>query len=218
MLRAKSKRAPPRSALAKRRTRGAAAVKGLHTLARVAGTAPPGALGMSLARAGCTYAEDPMCQRMFVVVGPALLAMSCAPTLVSGSMPNPAKTSQQLQSTQEYDIGPYKENHRYSVSITKWTPESVACEIKLVDDANCADISKYTFTLVDDKGARYAFEPAGQATQATEKGRADATLTATTLDGKFTAAIGADTKNMTVQVRSQKGVDCPALDFRWDLN
>ena len=145
------------------------------------------------------------------------LATSCAPTLVSGSMTNPAKTSDHLQSTQEYDIGPYKENHRYTVSITKWTPTSVGAEIKLVDDASCADINNYTFTLVDDKGARYPFVFAGQATQATEHGRADVPLTATTVDGEFAAPISAATSAMTVQVRSQKGVDCPALDFRWDL-
>jgi hypothetical protein len=158
-----------------------------------------------------------MGQRHLPIVSLFAMTLSCAPTLVSGSMPNPAKSSAQLQSTQEYDIGPYKENHRYTVSITKWTPGSVGCEIKLVDDASCADANNYTFTLVDDKGARYPFVFAGQPVQATEQGRADVTLTATTLDGQFAAPIGAETKNLTVQLRSQKGVDCPALDFRWDL-
>jgi hypothetical protein len=158
-----------------------------------------------------------MGQRHSLIVAFSLATVSCAPTLVSGSMPNPAKTSTQLQSTQEYDIGPYKENHRYTVSITKWTPSTVGCEIKLVDDASCADANNYTFTLVDDKGGRYPFEFAGQPVQATERGRADVTLTATTLDGQFAAPIGAETKNLTVELRSQKGVSCPALDFRWDL-
>jgi hypothetical protein len=132
-------------------------------------------------------------------------------------MQNPAKTSAQLQSSQEYDIGPYKENHRYTVSITKWTPSSLGCQIKLVDDASCADVNNYSFTLVDDKGAHYSFEFAGQPVQATEHGRNDMTLTSTTLDGQFAAPIGADTKSFTVQLHSQKGVDCPALDFHWDL-
>jgi hypothetical protein len=145
------------------------------------------------------------------------LAPACAPTLVNGSMPNPAKTSAQLQSSQEYDIGPYKENHRYTVSITKWTPGAVGCQVKLVDDASCADVNNYSLALVDDKGTRYSFESAGAPVQTTERGRNDMTLTATTIEGQFAAPIGVDTKGFTVQLHSQKGVDCPALDFHWDL-
>jgi hypothetical protein len=155
--------------------------------------------------------------RPFAVVSVAVLTAACAPTLVSGSMPNPARSSAQLQSTQEYDIGPYKENHRYTVAITKWSPNAVGAEIKLVDDASCADANNYSFTLVDDKGGHYPFVFAKQPVQATEHGRADATLTATTLDGEFDAPINADTKAMTVQLRAQKGVECPAFDFKWDL-
>jgi hypothetical protein len=132
-------------------------------------------------------------------------------------MTNPAKTADHVEASQEYDIGPYKENHRYTVSIMKWTPGAVGAQIKLVDDARCADPSSYTFTLVDDKGARYPFVPAGAPQQATEHGRNDMTLTATTLDGQFDAPISAATTAMTVQVRAVQGVDCPALDFRWDL-
>lgn len=154
--------------------------------------------------------------RSFLAVPMIGLVASCAPTLVSGSMTNPAKTSDKVQATQEYDLGPYKENHRYTVSITKWTPESVGAQIKLVDDARCGDPDNYSFALVDDKGARYPFVFENRA-QSSEQGRAGMTLTATTIDGRFAAPIGAQTTAMTVQMRSQKGVDCPALDFRWDL-
>jgi hypothetical protein len=147
----------------------------------------------------------------------ASLTISCAPTLVSGSMSNPAKTQEKLQASQEYDIGPYKENHRYTVSIMKWTPSSLGAQIKLVDDASCADAANYTFTLVDDKGARYPFVPAGTPAKATERGRNDMTLTTTTLDGQFDAPIGATTTALTIEVHAVKGVDCPKLDFRWDL-
>jgi hypothetical protein len=154
---------------------------------------------------------------LFVTVIVSSSLVGCAPTLVSGSMTNPAKTSELLQSTQEYDIGPYKENHRYTVSIKKWTPASVAAEIKLVDDASCADASNYEIALVDDKGARYRFVPAGEPQRASEHGRNDVALTATTLAGQFDAPISANTTAMTIELHAVKGVDCPKLDFRWDL-
>jgi hypothetical protein len=155
--------------------------------------------------------------RSLLVLSLLLSAASCAPTLVSGSMTNPAKANQQVEAMQEYDIGPYRQNHRYSVSITKWTPTAVAAEIKMVDDAQCSDANNYTFTLVDDRGGRHALELTGHPTQTSERGQADVALTATTVDGKFAAEIGAESREMTVQLRGVKGVDCPALDFRWDL-
>lgn len=148
----------------------------------------------------------------------ALLATACAPTLVRGTMTNPAKTTSQIQSTQEYDIGPYKENHRYTVSITRWSPTAIGAQIKVVDDARCGDTRNYSFTLVDDKGARFPFAPEHEPVHATERGRGDVALTSSTVDGQFAAPIGAATTSLTVELRPQPGIDCPSLDFHWDLS
>lgn len=144
-----------------------------------------------------------------------LAAAGCAPTLVTSSMTNPARSKDKLTSSQEYDIGPYKENHRFAMTLKDWTPSSLGVEIKVADIAECGKTDSYSYTLVDDQGAKHPLKPAGAATETTEKGAGTATLTVTTLDGSFDVAVGADTHAVTIEQRPKPDVSCPALDFRW---
>ncbi|HEX6838118.1 MAG TPA: hypothetical protein VF334_16185, partial [Polyangia bacterium] len=90
-----------------------------------------------------------------------LASAGCAPTLVAGTTTNPAKSKDKLAATQEYDLGPYKENHRYTMTIKDWTPTSLGVEIKVADIAECGNTDSYTFTLVDDNGGRHALNASG---------------------------------------------------------
>jgi hypothetical protein len=145
----------------------------------------------------------------------ALGCAGCAPHLVASSMANPARTHDKLESAQEYDIGPYKENHRYAMTVKEWTPSSIGVEIKLADIGDCALPQSYSFTLVDDQGARHPFRATGEAKQTSEKGAGTATLTVSTLAGSFEVPIGPDAHAITIEQRPQPSVSCPALDFRW---
>jgi hypothetical protein len=131
-------------------------------------------------------------------------------------MPNPARSKDKIQSSQEYDIGPYKENHRYSVTIMNWAPNALTVEVKLADPGECALAQNYAFTLVDDHGAQSAFQPVGSPTQTTEPGHGNTTLTVSKLSGTFATAVGADTKTITIEQRSPH-TNCPELNFRWIL-
>jgi len=148
----------------------------------------------------------------------ALLAVvataGCAPTLVSGTTTNPARSKDKLAATQQYEIGPYKENHRYAMTIKDWTPTSLGVEIKVADVAECGKTDSYSYTLVDDKGGKHDLKPAAAPTQTTEPGRGT-TLTVSTLDGSFDVPIGADAQAVTIEQRPKPDVGCPALDFRW---
>jgi hypothetical protein len=152
--------------------------------------------------------------RRWLVAG-ALAAAGCAPTLVNSSMTNPARSKDKLSSTQEWDIGPYKENHRYTMTLENWTPSTLGVQIKVADIAECGKTDSYTFTLVDDNGAKHALTPAGAPTVTTEKGRGTAILNVATLDGSFDVAIGGDSHAVRIEQRPKPGVGCPALDFRW---
>lgn len=141
----------------------------------------------------------------------------CAPTLVSGTMANPARSKDQLSSTQEYDLGPYKENHRYYVTIKDWTPTTLGVEIKVADIAECGKTDSYSYALVDDKGGKHPFKPTAAATQTTEPGRGSATLTVSTVDGSFDVPVAADTQSVTIEQRPKPDMSCPALDFKWSF-
>jgi len=152
----------------------------------------------------------------FAMLSAALgLGAGCAPHVVAGTMGNPAKTQDKLQSAQEYDIGPYKENHRYAMTVKDWTPSSIGIEIKLADIGDCALPKSYSYTLVDDAGGRHAFRPVGDPTQTSERGAGTATLTVSTQSGTFDATIGPEAHAITIEQRPQPSVSCPALDFRW---
>jgi hypothetical protein len=156
--------------------------------------------------------------KLRMLVSSLCLTAGCAPTLVSGTMSNPARTQEKIESSQEYEIGPYKENHRYEVTLKDWTPSTLGVRIKLADIGDCAKPESYTFTLIDDHGGAHPLRPAGEPTQTTEKGRGTATLTVSTLSGSFDVPIGADAQAVTIQQRPQPSVSCPALDFRWTFH
>jgi hypothetical protein len=151
--------------------------------------------------------------RFVAVLG--LGCAGCAPHLVQSSMTNPARTHDKLESAQEYDIGPYKENHRYAMTVKEWTPSSIGVQIKLADIGECALPQSYSFTLVDDQGARHPFRAVGDPTQTSEKGAGTATLTVSTVSGSFEVPIGPDAHAITIEQRPQPSISCPALDFRW---
>lgn len=141
----------------------------------------------------------------------------CAPTMVSGVMNNPAKSKDKLTSTQEYDIGPYKENHRYYMTIKDWSPTQLGVEVKLADIGDCALAKSYSYTLVDDLGKSHVMQSTGEPATTTEKGAGTAQLTVSTFSGRFDVPVGADSKAVTIQQRPQPGTGCPALDFRWQF-
>ncbi len=143
------------------------------------------------------------------------VAGGCAPTLVAGTMPNPAKSADKLESTQEYDIGPYKEDHRFQMTLQGWTATSLGVRIKLADVGECGQAGSYAYTLVDDGGARHAMQTVDAPQVTTEVGRGNVTLTVSTFSGRFDVAVGAGTHAVTVEQRPQSGHPCPALDFRW---
>jgi hypothetical protein len=153
-----------------------------------------------------------------MLVLPLALAGACAPPLVAGSMTNPARSNEKLQSSQEYDIGPYKENHRYTITVADWTPKTLGVEIKLADIGECGKSQSYSFVLVDDGGNRYPLRPSGTPTETTEPGRENVTLNVSTFTGSFDAVIGPDARAITIQQRPQPNVGCPALDFRWTFD
>jgi hypothetical protein len=144
-----------------------------------------------------------------------LLTAGCAPALVNGTMQNPARTNEKLSSMQEYDVGPYRENHRYMMTLQNWTPSSLGVEIKVADVDDCGKTDSYSYTLVDDQGAQHALKPTGDAKLTTEKGRGTAILNVATLDGSFDVPIGPDSHAVTIQQRPKPGASCPALDFHW---
>jgi hypothetical protein len=67
----------------------------------------------------------------------AVLLSGCAPTMVNSAMTNPARSKDKISSMQEYDIGPYKENHRYTMTLRDWSPSTLGVEIKVADVAEC---------------------------------------------------------------------------------
>ena len=150
--------------------------------------------------------------RLLLIV---LASAGCAPALVTGSMDNPARSKDKLSSMQEYDIGPYKENHRYVMTLQNWTPGTLGMEVKVADLDDCGKTDSYSYTLIDDAGAQHALTPTGEAKSTTEKGRGTAILNVSTLDGTFDVPIGPDSRAVTIQQRPKPGASCPALDFRW---
>jgi hypothetical protein len=144
-------------------------------------------------------------------------AAACAPRLVAGTMTNPARAKDKLEAAQEFDLGPYKQNHRYKLTVKDWTPSSIGVEVKLAELGDCALAQSYVYTLVDDGGGRHPMRAAGEPTQTSEKGDGSATLTVSTFGGTFDVPIGAETRQITIEQRPQPGVGCPALDFRWTL-
>jgi hypothetical protein len=146
----------------------------------------------------------------------AALAAGCAPTLVAGTMSNPARSTEKLQATQEYDVGPYKENHRFTMTLKDWSATSLGVDIKLVDFGDCGLGKSYSFTLVDDAGGRHPLRPAGEPVTSNELGRGQTPLNVTTLAGTFDVAVAATSHAVTIEQRPLPGTsNCTALDFKW---
>lgn len=146
-----------------------------------------------------------------------LLNAGCAPTLLVANISNPTKTTDKTTVTQSYEIGPYKENHRYELTLSDFTTTSVGLTAKFADIDGCASPKRYSFTLVDDHGVRAPLQSSSEPTQRTEPGRAGKQLTVGTMAGTFTGAIGT-TKYLVVEMRPLPGMSCPALDFKWVLD
>lgn len=141
----------------------------------------------------------------------------CAPATINGTMTNPAKSKDKLESMQEYDIGPYKENHRYYVTVKDWSPTELGVQVKIAEIGDCALAKSYSYTLIDDLGKAHVMQATGEPAVTTEKGAGSATLTVSTFGGRFDVPVGADSKAVLIQQRPQPGTSCPALDFRWQF-
>ncbi len=147
----------------------------------------------------------------------SLVLAGCAPTLVAGTMDNPARIKERIESTQEYDIGPWKENHRYQITLADWTPSTIGARIHVLETGECGHLATFTFTLVDAHGGAHPLKLSGQPSERVETGRGGGPVTVTDGVGTFDAAIGPDDKSVTIQVRPAATANCPAFDFRWDL-
>jgi hypothetical protein len=145
------------------------------------------------------------------------LAGGCGTIQAVSSMTNPARTTDKIEATQAYEIGPTKENHQYQATIASWTPQEIGVRLKLLDVDKCSQYDSYTFTMVDDHGARAHLRLKATPTQSTRPGRAGMTVKESQVEGAFDAAIGADSKYLVIEQRPVWGYDCPSIDFRWNL-
>ena len=147
----------------------------------------------------------------------AAAATGCAPTLVAGTMANPARRTDRIESTQTYEIGPYKENHQYELTLGDWSAASIGLAVKVTEVDRCAAARSYTLTLVDDHKVRTSLTPTGDPTSTTQPGRGGKPVTVTRWTGTFAATIVPATTALTVEMRPTVG-GCPSLDFKWELN
>ena len=154
---------------------------------------------------------------MMKVLPLLVLAAGCAPTLVAGTMSNPARRTDRIESTQSYEIGPYKENHQYELTLSDWTAASIELGVKVIEVDQCASWKSYTFTLVDDHNVHTSLTPTGEPTSTRQPGRAGKSVTVSRWSGTFAATIVPDTQSLIVQMRPIVG-SCPSLDFKWLLN
>jgi len=158
--------------------------------------------------------------RSFVFLPVALAAVLCAcgPLQASMSLPNPARTRDTIEARQVYEVGPYKENHRYEAALVGWTPEAVQFAVRLVNNnEECVDPANFTFTLLDDAGRAYPFKPAGTPTRTTATGRNGAVLKDVTIKGEFPVSIRGETREVVLRVRPHPGRFCRDLDFHWQF-
>jgi hypothetical protein len=139
---------------------------------------------------------------------------ACSPVQTQVRMPNPALTNDHVEARQSYEVGPFKSDHRYELTLEKWTPQEVDFAIHLVNVGDCGDSLSYVFTLVDDQGKTY---PMRELTSAATRlsGHAGAALRETKLECAFPASIGPSTKSVVVQIRPRGDVSCSSLDFKW---
>jgi hypothetical protein len=152
----------------------------------------------------------------FLAVLPAL-AGACAPEILAMKVPNPASGANAAGAMQAYEVPPYREDHRYEVTLAEWTPASLAFHVRFVNADRCGLPSSYSLDLVDDSGRRYPFHQMGLIHETTAAGHLGATLHDSAIDGSFPVPIDAKTRFVILQIRPMTGRDCNAVDFRWDF-
>jgi hypothetical protein len=140
---------------------------------------------------------------------------ACAPATVSMSMPNPARAAMDVRGTQSYDIPPYAEDHRYEVTLERWSPAAVAFRIHLVNADSCGQPSHYSFDLVDDQGRRYPMVDARPIGAFSRRGHIGASISDTTIDASFAATIAPTTRYLILEVRPIADRACTTVNFRW---
>jgi hypothetical protein len=146
----------------------------------------------------------------------ALVLTGCGPVLVTGNFPNPARSTDKLTATQTYELGPYKENHQYELTLQDWTASSISLGIKLTDVDHCGEPATYAYTLVDDHGGKSVAHLDEDKSSTPQTGKANVKLVVTTQTGVFPIAITPNTTSVTVQMRPQ-GAACPSIDYRFTL-
>ena len=153
---------------------------------------------------------------MLLVAG-SLVGIGCAPEVLVMNVGNPARGGDAAGAMQSYEVPPYRQDHRYEVTLEGWTPSSLGFRIHLVNADRCGLPSSYSFELVDDRGRRYPFQSAGAIRESTEPGHMGATLHDDSVDGAFAITVGADTRFVVLQIRPVADRGCTAVDFRWDF-
>lgn len=160
-----------------------------------------------------------MAHRLFIALLATLPAVvgACAPEILTMQVANPATAGNATGAMQAYEIPPYREDHRYEVTLGEWTPLSLGFHVRLVNADRCGLPSSYSLNLVDDAGRRYAFQQLGVIRETTRGGHLGATVHDSAIDGSFPVSIAAGTRFVVLQIRPLTGRDCNAVDFRWDF-
>ena len=162
---------------------------------------------------------DRSAQEVLVVRVAALAALvgGCAPEILAMNVPNPATGANAAGAMQSYEIPPNREDHRYEVTLSEWTPSSLAFHVRFLNADRCGLSSSYSLELVDDAGRHYAFHPTGVVREATTAGHLGATLHDSGIDGAFPVTITPNTRFVVLQIRPITDRGCTAIDFRWDF-
>jgi hypothetical protein len=147
-----------------------------------------------------------------------LLCAGCAAEVLAMNVGNPARGGDAAGAMQSYEVPPYRQDHRYEATLSGWSPSSLAFRIHLVNADRCGLPSSYSFELVDDRGRRYPFQPAGAVQESTQQGHLGATLHDDSIEGAFAVPVGADTRFVVLQIRPVADRGCTAVDFRWDFH
>jgi hypothetical protein len=198
-----------------KRARGRAPDQNLHDGAgwRRAGTGG----GAARSLRGKSRMPIPRCAPEVLLASLVVLAGGCAPEVLAMNVGNPARGGDVAGAMQSYEVPPYREDHRYEATLEKWTPASLGFRIHLINADRCGLPSSYLFELVDDRGMRYPFQPAGTATERTAAGHMGATLHDDAVEGSFAVPVGAGTRFVVLQIRPIADRGCTAVDFRWDF-
>jgi hypothetical protein len=164
---------------------------------------------------GFDSAASKVCTALLAAL-PAV-AGACAPEVLAMKVPNPVTGANAMGAMQAYEVPPYREDHRYEVTLAEWTPVSLAFHVRFVNADRCGLPSSYSLDLVDDGGRHYPFHQTGLIHETTATGHLGATLHDSAIDGSFPVPINANTRFVVLQIRPMTARDCNAVDFRWDF-